>query len=244
VLDNIKFTLDNTRRNRKSTSSKYKNFLESGLTIVELVVVTAIAGLLIASTLTVMLFFYGDTLRANLQSQLAVESQGILRSVVEELRLSSGIKASNTNDDPNAPAGGWTTSNSDLILIISTPVLDSSNEFIFDPLTGSPYQNEIVYFAVDNILYKRFLANTDASGNTMKTSCPHSSASPSCPPDVELSQNFETMNFMFYDQDNNSTTVLANARSIEITIEMLRAAFGKDIEFDNNIRITLRNTVL
>lgn len=215
-----------------------------GITIVELLMVTAIAGLLVVSVMSVTFVFYGDIIRGNQQARLAVESQNILRNIVEELRLSSGIRANNSIADSNAPGGGWTTSNENLILIISTPVLDASNDFVTDPVTGSPYQNEIVYFANGGILYKRILANPDATGNTLKTSCPAASASASCPADVKMSENFETMHFIFYDQDDAITTTLTAAKSIELTIEMLRRSFGQVIEFDNRIRITLRNTVL
>lgn len=215
-----------------------------GVTIIELIVVTAIAGLLIISTTTVMLFFYGDVLRGNLQSQLAVESQNVLRTIVEELRVSSGIRSSNTINDANAPGGLWTTSNTNLILIISTPVLNGSRQFVIDSATGSPYQNEIVYFANNGTLYKRYLANTSATGNTFKTSCPMALSSSSCPADVIMSKNFSTMNFVFYDQDDVQTSNIADARSIKLQIIMNRKTYGKDIKFDNSIRVTLRNTVL
>lgn len=201
--------------------------------------VTAIAGILIVSVLTVTLFFYGNVIRGNLQARLAVESQNILRSVVEDLRISSGIRANNTITDPSV--GGWSTSNSSLILIVASPAVDSSNNFIIDTSTGYPYQNEIIYFANGGRLYKRFLAHPDASGNKLKTSCPAASSSPSCPPDVILSSNFETMNFVFYDQDDNITTTLPQARSIGLAVMVKRKSFGKDLKFDNKIRITLRN---
>ena len=217
---------------------------QNGFTITELLIVTTISGLLIASALTVMMFFYGDVLRSNIQSRLAVESQNILITFVEELRVSSSIKANNEINDPNAPVGGWTTSNENLILIISTPVLDSNNEFVIDPATGSPYQNEIVYFAEGDNLYKRYLSNTSAAGNTVKTSCPAALSSETCPADITMSDNFYTMNFIFYDRDDIQTLILADAKSIKLHIEMKRKSYGKDITFNNDIRITLRNTVL
>lgn len=232
--------LDNIKR------LKLTKLRQSGVSIVELLVVTAVAGLLVTTAMTVMLFFYGDTLRANMQSQLAVESQNLLRNVVEELRVSSGIRENNQITDDNQP-GGWTTDNDSHILIISTPVLDSNNEFVIDQNgTGGPFQNEIVYFVEGQTLYKRYLANDhpDITDNSMRTSCPEGTVTSSCPPDVTMSENFEDMNFVFYDRDDNPTTVHADAKSIELGIEMNRRSFGKDIEFDNDIRITLRNTVL
>lgn len=214
---------------------------QAGLTVVELVVVVGIASVLLLSFVTVSIYLYGDTVRTSLYSQLAGESQTILRSVVEELRQSSAIHTSNENVDANAPGGTWTTSNSNLILIISTPALDESNNFIIDPDTGYPYENEIVYFSSGNNLYKRFIANTAATGNSRQTTCPQSLSSSSCPPDILMSGNFEDLSFTFYDQDNVITTNIASARSIHLFIQMERRTYGKTLTFDNNIRITMRN---
>ncbi len=226
----------------KNILKKNHKLNQAGVTIVELMVVVGIASVLLLSFMTVSVYMYGDTLRSSLYSQLATESQTILRSVVEELRQSSSIRTSNANPDANAPGGGWTTSNSSLILIISTPALDSSNNFIIDSDTGYPYQNEIVYFASGGTLYKRFLANAAATGNTRKTTCPQASSSSSCPPDIIMSTNFKTLSFIFYDQDDAVTTSIPNARSIKLFIQMQRKTFGKTLQFDNNIRITIRNT--
>lgn len=216
---------------------------QQGTTVAELVIATAVIGLLIVPALMVMIYFYGGTLRNNTQARLAVESQNILRTIVEELRTSSGVRGNNTINDPNAPAGGWTTSNENLVLIISTPVLDNSNNFVINSLTGDPYQNEIVYFATDGKLYKRFLANASAPNNRFKTSCPANLATATCPEDVLLSSNFKDMSFVFYDQDDAETTTLTNARSILMTIQMERQMFGQIVDFENKIRITLRNSL-
>lgn len=215
---------------------------EAGLSIVELLVVIGISSMLLVAFLTVSLYMYGDTIRSTVYSQMATESSRILRSVVEELRQSSSIRTSNANPDANAPGGGWTTSNSNLILIISVPAVDSNNEFIMDPDTGYPFSNEIVYFASGNRLYKRYLAHANASGNTRQTTCPEASASSTCPPDILMSSNFRDMNFVFYDQDDAVTANIPDARSIKLIIQMQRQTFGKSLQFDNNIRITIRNT--
>lgn len=215
---------------------------ESGISIVELMVVVGISSVLLVAFMTVSIYLYGDTIRTSIYSQLATESETVLRSVVEELRQSSSIRTNNSNPDANAPSGGWTTSNANLILIISIPAVDSNNNFIIDSDTGYPYQNEIVYFASGTKLYKRFLANPSAPGNARKTTCPAVSASSSCPPDIQMSDHFKTMNFIFYDQDDNVTTSISSARSIKLFIQMQRTSYGKTLQFDNNIRITIRNT--
>lgn len=214
-----------------------------GFTIVETLVAITIAGILVGTLLTVTFFWYGNTIQNSTQARLAVESQNILRSIVEELRVSSGIRASNTITDPNAPGGNWTTSNASLVLIISSPVLDASNNFVISPVTGDPYQNEIVYYAVDGTLYKRYLANPSAPGNTFTTSCPQNLATNTCPADVILSRYFKDMTFTFYDQDDAVTNTHTAARSIYMTILMEQDAFGKNVTFTNNIRMTMRNSL-
>lgn len=230
--------------NIKQRLWRQKPLNQAGVTIVELLVVIGIASVLLISFMTVSVYMYGDTIRSSLYAQLATESETVLRSVVEELRQSSSIRTNNSNPDTNAPGGAWTTSDSNLILIISTPALDSSNNFIINPATGYPYQNEIVYFASGSNLYKRYLANPSAPGDVMKTTCPAAASSSSCPQDILMSDHFKTLNFVFYDQDDAVTTSIPAARSIKLFIQMQRKTYGKTLTFDNNIRITIRNIAL
>jgi type II secretory pathway pseudopilin PulG len=214
-----------------------------GFTIIEVLIALVVATIMVATLLTVTFSFYGNSIRNSTQARLAVESQNILRTIVEELRVSSGIRDSNTITDPNGPGGGWTTSEASLVLIISTPVMDSSNNFVVDPNTGNPYQNEIIYYATNNTLYKRYLADSAAPGNQFKTSCPPALATDTCPADVVLSKRFKDMTFVFYDQDDAVTTTLTSARSVKMTIDMEQDAFGQTVGFTNNIRMTMRNSL-
>lgn len=216
---------------------------QSGMTVMELLVVIGVISLIIVPITYFIIYFYGGVLKNSVRASLAVESNSLLHSVVEELRVSSGVRSTNTIVDPNAPAGGWTTSEASLVLIVSTPVLDTNNEYVINSSTGEPYNNELVYYVTGNTLYKRYLADTAAAGNRYKTSCPAGLASASCPPDVMLSKHFENMNFTFYDQDDNETTVLTDARSINLLLNMERTAFGETITFQNDLRITMRNSL-
>jgi type II secretory pathway pseudopilin PulG len=227
--------------NIKQRLKSLQTLNDEGVTIVELLVVVGICSILLLSFMTVSIYMYGDTIRSSLYAQLATESETVLRSVVEELRQSSAIETTNAITDANAPGGTWTTSNSSLILIISTPALDSNNNFIINPSSGYPYSNEIVYYATGTKLYKRYLANPSAAGNTRKTTCPPASASSSCPADIQMSNNFKTLSFVFYDQDDAVTTTIPSARSIKLVLQMQRKSYGKTLTFDNTIRITMRN---
>jgi type II secretory pathway pseudopilin PulG len=219
------------------------NIKEKGFTITELVIASVLGSMLAITLFTITIFMYGGVMRNDVQARLTLESQNILRRVVEDLRVSAGIHVSNTIPDINEPLGGWTTSNTDLILIVATPVLDSSNNFIIDSTSGEVYLNEIIYYADDNTLFKRILANPDALGNTFTTSCPPALATVACPADRTLSTSFDNMIFTFYDQDDNTTADPTLARSVEITINMTNNVFGQDVTIDNNIRVTLRNSI-
>lgn len=214
---------------------------QRGFTVTELLIAATVGGVLAVTLFTITLFMYGGVLQNDSRAKLLVESQNILRNIVDELRVGSGVRVSNTIADANEPPGGWTTSNDDLILIIASPALDDDGDFIVDPLTGDPYQNEIIYFADELTLYKRVLAHPGATGTTAQTTCPEGATSSTCPADRKLSEHFDTMSFIFYDQDNATTNDPTLARSIAITIEMLERVVGQDIEIDNQIRITLRN---
>lgn len=219
-----------------------KRASERGFTLPEIVVTVTLVGLLIGPVIVGTFFFYSSMIVSGQQTQLAVESQSILHATVEELRAGSGVRDTNLVADAYAPPEGWNTSNDNLVLIIATPALNDANDFIINPLTGEPYQNEIIYYASENTLYKRYLAHPDAVGNKRRTTCPAANASSTCPADVVLSENFKTMNFVFYDQDNIETSDLNLARSIKLLVSMERRDFGRAINYDNNIRITIRNS--
>lgn len=172
---------------------------------------------------------------------MTTSSQNLLRSTVDNLRVSNGVRQTNAITDANAPVGGWNTSNTNFVIVISTPAINSANNYVIDPSTGSPYMNELVYYKSGNSLYKRNLANPSAAGNRLRTSCPAALASPSCPADVNLADYFQSMSFSLYDQDGTLTGDPALARSIGINLNMQRNVFGSILSLDNNIRVSLRN---
>ncbi|MDX1765581.1 MAG: prepilin-type N-terminal cleavage/methylation domain-containing protein [Candidatus Saccharimonadales bacterium] len=218
------------------------NNQQKGFTITEVLVAVVVASMVSVGILSAMIFFFADIIRADAEARLLVESQGILRQVVDDLRTGSNVLTTNTISDTNEPTGGWSTSNDDHILIVSQPAVDDDNDFIINDLTGGPYQNEFIYFTDGMELYKRILANPSASDNKAETTCPEGATSPSCRIDRLLSENFEDMTFVFYDQDNVVTSDPNAARSVDISIDMFRRIFGRDIEVENNIRVTLRNS--
>ena len=214
---------------------------DNGFTIIELLISISIAGILTLVITMIMVYFYGDILRSQATAELAIESQTILRKIVDDTRLADAIRTTNQISDANAPVGGWTTNDPSDILIIATPAVTSARDIIYDPSDKLPYENEAIYFKANGTFYRRILKNTNAAGNTAVTTCPAAAVTPTCPQDTTLSTNLNNLSFTFYDINNATTPNATLARSISVTVNVQRKIYGTATVFDNTIRTTLRN---
>ena len=213
-----------------------------GFTLPELVISISLIGIISVSLLAIMTNYFVSITRNNLLIDMTADSQNLLRAAVEELRYGAGVRETNTIADPNGPGGGWSTSNANFVIIIAVPAVDAERNYIIDTSTGNPYNNELVYFKQGTTLYKRTLANPNATGNSSETTCPESAATATCPPDRELHKHVDDMVFTLFDQDNAETTDPLLARSVRIDLSLVRDTFGEPLTIDNSIRVTLRNT--
>ncbi len=213
-----------------------------GFTVVELMVSIVLLGILSVSVFLIVTNFFFILTRNTVATDMTVDSQNLLRATAEELRYGAGVRQTNTITDPHSPSGGWNTSNTNFVIVIATPAIDASREYIIDTETGEPYQNELVYYKAGKTLFKRVLASPDATGNTLKTTCPASSASTACPADPKLIESVNDMVFTLYDQDNILTTDPLLARSLKITLSLQKDTFGNPLTLENSVQVTLRNT--
>jgi type II secretory pathway pseudopilin PulG len=218
-----------------------KKLNKLGFTITELVLSLTIASILAVVIFTATFYYYVGASQAETATTLALESQTILTQLTEDIRLADSIASTNTITDPNGPGGGWTTSDPSNILIIESPAITSSRDIIYDNSTGNPYRNEFIYFMSGTTMYKRILANTNATGNTAKRTCPAASAGPTCPRDRLFSNNVSNLTFTFYDASDATTANAALARSVVLNVNMAKKNFGKNITLNNSTRVTLRN---
>ncbi len=216
----------------------------AGFSLVELVITLSVFAVLSVGLLGVLPNYLATITRDNIYVDMTVDSQNLLRSTVEELRYGAGVRQTNAISDINAPAGGWNTGNSNFVIIIAAPATDADDQYIIDPITGNPYNNELVYFKQGTNLYKRTLAHPSATGNTLLTSCPAASASVACPEDKLLHNALRDMTFTFYDQDDAVTTDPLVARSVEIDLVLQKDSFGDPLTVDNSIRVAFRNSFL
>ncbi len=214
---------------------------QGGFTIPELAISISVMGILLVGLFAGITYFFANMTRNNNYIEMTVNSQNFLRATVEQLRYGVGVRQNNTVSDANEPVGGWDTSNSNFVIIIAVPAHDSNDNYIIDPATGSPYNNELVYFRQGDTLYERILANPNATGNTLTTTCPANLASADCPEDKHLLDYLSTINFTLYDQDNAQTSDTTLARSIKIDLTLSRDTFGQPQTLTSTIRTTLRN---
>lgn len=217
------------------------NTSQGGYTLPELTISISLIGIISVSLIAIITNYFVIITRNNITVDMTVDSQNLLRTTVEELRYGAGVRISNSINDPNGPGGGWNTSNTNFVIIIATPAVDSNNQYIIDTATGAPYNNELVYFKQNTTLYKRILANPAAPGNRLITTCPVASASASCPADRTLNQFTDDMIFTLYDQDDVITINPLLARSVKIDLILKRDTFGDPINLNNTIRTTFRN---
>jgi prepilin-type N-terminal cleavage/methylation domain-containing protein len=214
---------------------------QAGFSLVEIMVVVSVLALIAVVFLGMSTSFFVVINRNNHLQEMTVSSQNLIRSTVESIRYGDGVRQTNQLTDPNAPGSGWNTSNSSFVIIIPIPALAADKSYIIDPDTGSPYMNEIVYYKNGKTLMKRTLANPDAIGNRLHTSCPPNLATSSCPADIQLAEYVKSMTFTLYDQNAAQTADTTLARSVKITLDMERNAPGSPLNLTSSIRVTLRN---
>lgn len=212
-----------------------------GFTITELAISVTVGSILSLVLLTATFYYYVSVAQSETATHLALESQSILTQLTEDIRLADSIANTNVLPDANSPSGGWVTSDPSNIIIIESPVTDSDREIVYNSSTGFPHRNEYIYFLTGTSMYKRILANTSATGNTAKTTCPEAVATSACPKDRVFSSNVSGLSFTFYDASDNTTANAASARSIVFNVNMSKKVFGKNITLSNSTRVTLRN---
>lgn len=225
----------------KSAQGRYSRRLGAGFTIVEMVISLVVAGILAVVIFAVTFYYYANTVQAQTAADLGLESQAVLSQLSNDLRLADAISQTNVLADDNQPGGGWVTSNPSNVIIIESPAVDASRNIIYDPNTGFPYRNELIYFIDGGSMYKRVLANPDATGNTQITTCPAAVASAACPPDRLFTSHINNLSFTLYDATGAVTNDFSQTRSVYLQVNLVKKVFGKTITLNNATRITLRN---
>lgn len=210
-----------------------------GYTVAELLIAIAISVVIATVLSTMIVTVYRQLQISRTNAELSSESQQILRSVIEDIRLAGGLLNTNTIEDQFAPTSGWLTNDPSNVLIIASPAINEGSDVIYDDTTGLPYKNELIYFSEGNKLKRRTLKNPDAVGNIAVTTC--SDSNNGCRLDREYSANTKDISFTFYDENDQTTADATNSRSVSFSVTLEKKASGKTISITNSIRTTLRN---
>lgn len=206
---------------------------EGGFTTIEVIIaitMMSIIGLIVLNFFTENLINYH---RGESQVTLQANTRQAIESMSRVIRSAQTIEATNSITDANEN-GGWTTDGDTLVL--ATPALDSSDNPIYaDASHNTLYTNNVVYYVSGDVIYRRTLANPNASGNAAVTTCPPSAASESCPADSKVVEDIATLSIAFDNAD------VEQAQSVTLTITRIRNLFGKTYTSTVTGDATLRN---
>jgi len=213
-----------------------------GFTLVELLVATALTGILIIVVMSFMVNSFVQTTVDSARSDLLRESQQALDDIGRNVRLSSSALTSNSIDDPYAPEQGQPRSwdSSDSTVILATAATDSDGSIIFsDPLNYISEKNNVIYFLRDGTLYRRTLA-ADVEDNRATSTCP-ASADESCKSrDSVLVNNVASFRVTYHDNLDQIVTP-ESARSVRMEIQLKDKKFGQNLESRYVSRVVFRN---
>lgn len=222
---------------------------QRGVTLIELVITTGIASILIGTVSTFFLAQLLNVSRANALTNLQSNTKQAIEVVAKDVRSARTIEAINSLSDANGPGGnayGWaSTTGSPSTLVISIPAQDASANLLYvDSNHNTLYTNDVIYYILNPgtnqaALYRRIIANSVA-GNIAVTSCPPPGAG-ACPSDAKIVENIADLAVTYYDTNNAITTLPANSYSLELSLSEFTYIFGRKVTSTINSRISLRN---
>lgn len=195
-----------------------------GYTIVELLVAISISGVLIGLVLAFTISYSRYAASLQVVSDSFVSRLNISDYFREKLGTSSGMITQNSISDTNTgnpdttitPAYFWkmlhaipgNISNGSSGTI--TPVFyfkrfsqNSTGAYIMNGV--NPYEDEYVLYMdnTDKTLNVRYIANPSATGNKLKTTCPASIATSTCPADAKLIDNVQSVDVRYFSRSGN-----------------------------------------
>lgn len=254
---------------------------ESGFTISELLVVIILTSLL---TLIIMLFTFSlwrtsATQEANIDTLLTrFNASDKLRELIG---TSTGLIIQNgLNDgramvtDPANPGGNYwlpihaipgnkpmsSSGNYTPLIYLRRFSANSSGQYIMNGT--QPYEDEFVLYMDGSTksLMQRTIANPSASGNRLKTSCPSTYASASCPSDKVIASDITSIDTRYFSRTGNlvdftsitdpNTGLYAGpdftaVEVVELTFHLSKKPYFSDTNPTQNstvVRIALRNS--
>lgn len=197
---------------------------QAGFTLVELIVAMILIVFFSGMVLTFMFDFWGSAATLQTDSETLVERENAEDRVRSLLNVTSHLIDQNSIADSNVevpdpgdstgthwllihaipetitmPASGQYAS----VFYFQAPSVDANKNFI---LSGAQeYYDEYVFYLNGSTkqMLVRSLANPNATGNALTTTCPPASATSGCPADTVISSDVTSVDLNYYSKSGN-----------------------------------------
>ncbi len=224
---------------------KHRRILsEHGYTLMELVVATAVAGILLLGIMTFLTTTLVNNSIRSARADLLREAQLTLDVLTRDIRLSANVDETNRWEDDFSPDAditnglGWVSDESTLVL--ATVAEDIDRNILFQDATHYiTHKNNNIYFVDNGSLYKRTLA-APIDNNRSASTCPADEASPSCPADRRLVQNVRSFTVRYFNSMDEEVAA-SMARSVEVSLSLQATKYGREVTADYTTRTVFRN---
>ncbi len=217
---------------------------QAGFTIIEMLVATVVASLLMIGIMTFLTTTLVNNSVRSIRADLYREAQLTLDVLTKDIRLSAAADEQNRWEDefsPNAAstAGlGW-ESDADT-LVLATAAEDGSGDILFQDATHYiTHKDNNIYYLQNGSLYKRILP-ADVPDNSANRTCPAASASASCPADRELVKNVSNFDIHYYNSMDEEVGP-AEARSEEVSLTLQKTKYNRTVTAEYTTRTVFRN---
>ncbi|HET8991750.1 MAG TPA: type II secretion system protein [Candidatus Saccharimonadales bacterium] len=219
---------------------RYSRSNQSGFTLIELLIVMIIMGILSLSLANFIVTWLQASSLAQNRSTLLYTAENALDIMTQDIELSGYADLNNQYPDPYAPGGqyGWTSGPQ--VLVLAKVAVDKYNNVIYsDSAKYITLKDNEIYFLSGTTMYRRTLSSGNSS-DVAVTTCPAADATPSCPADKVIATNVSSLNFSYYDANENIVAP-DDARSIQASITVYQKSGVKTITASYATRMVFRN---
>jgi type II secretory pathway pseudopilin PulG len=203
----------------------YRNPVDAGFTLVELIVVMGMTLIVTATVLNFAVDFWGNSTSLQNDSTSFIDRNNAGDRLRDALNVANGLILQNSLLDANAMKPDPSDASGNHWLLVhaipgnvtigasgtytplfyyQSPATDSSKNIILNG--ANPYMNEFVLYLNGSTkqLLLRSLANGAASGNVTKTSCPSSAVSSTCPVDRTIANDVSSVDMRYFSRSGNT----------------------------------------